>query len=73
MSDNILDNIINQYCREPGVRGLEKQIKKIMEKVAFSIVSEDCEKLVINEENLPDLIGLPKFSIDRFYKETPIV
>jgi ATP-dependent Lon protease len=30
----VVDFIINQYCREPGIRSLEKITKKIIEKVS---------------------------------------
>jgi ATP-dependent Lon protease len=30
----VVDFVINQYCREPGIRSLEKITKKIIEKVS---------------------------------------
>jgi ATP-dependent Lon protease len=33
-----VEGLIDNYCREPGVRSLERQIKKLVEKIAFKIV-----------------------------------
>jgi ATP-dependent Lon protease len=33
-----LDKLIKDYCREPGVRSLEKYTKKIIERIAFQII-----------------------------------
>ena len=30
---DVIDHIIDQYCRDPGIRSLEKYTKKIIEKV----------------------------------------
>jgi len=48
--------MIDEYCREPGVRSLERQTKKLMEKVAFNVVqhvdkNEPIETLEIKNEN----------------------
>lgn len=39
-SDDAIQQIINGYAREAGVRSLENHIKKVMRKVAVKIVSE---------------------------------
>lgn len=39
ISDDIIEVLINDYCREPGVRSLERQVKKLVEKIAFKIVT----------------------------------
>jgi ATP-dependent Lon protease len=35
------DFIISQYAREPGVRSLKKFINRIMEKIAYKLVSSE--------------------------------
>jgi len=38
VSNEAWDKIINEYCWEPGVRGLQRYINTIMEKIAFKMV-----------------------------------
>ena len=69
--DDALNRLIKYYCRESGVRNLQKQIEKIFRKVAFKLVN-DKEKLVdIDEKNLHDFVGKPIFTSDRMYDLTP--
>ena len=75
-----LGKIINGYAREAGVRALEKNIKKILRKVAVGIVREeesskkkkDFKPVKLTEQNLEKFLGKPKFTSDRFYPETPV-
>jgi len=75
-----LKNIINGYARESGVRNLENQIKKILRKVAISIVKQDESKskkkalkeVKVTEKEIKKNLGKPIFTTDRYYKTTPI-
>ncbi|MCB1118508.1 MAG: endopeptidase La [Chlamydiia bacterium] len=67
-----LRKIVDQYARESGVRGLEKQLKKILRKVAVDIVRNKTTKQKITTENLIDYLGKPPFNSDRFYEKTPV-
>ncbi|NGX39454.1 MAG: Lon protease 1 [Chlamydiae bacterium] len=74
-----LKQIINGYAREAGVRGLEKNLKKIMRKVATKIVIQQEKKkraprkeIKITEKDLKEYLGKPIFTSDRFYPKTPI-
>ena len=79
-TSGVLKKIINGYAREAGVRNLEKQMKKIMRKAAIKIVQNDekkgrkkkLEPFKITEKELEKYLGKPKFTSDRFYKQTPI-
>lgn len=52
--------IIDQYTRESGVRGLEKQIAKIARVTAKKIaLGEEDYPSVIKKENLKEYLGLP--------------
>lgn len=66
-----LQKLIKYYCRESGVRNLQKHIEKILRKAAFKIVSKECEVVVVEPENLNDFVGKPLFTQDRMYEETP--
>lgn len=85
-TDSAIRCLINDYAREAGVRGLEKQIKKVLRKVALKIVEGDqiWEKAKkkkgkkpsetrhsITCKNLPSYLGKPQFTSERFYKQTP--
>lgn len=67
-----LHEIIRQYCREAGVRHLEKSINKIMRKVAMQKVQDLGKKkkgkgVEITEENVEKYLGKPFFTSERFY------
>jgi Lon-like ATP-dependent protease len=73
-----LETLIKQYCRESGVRNLQKHIEKIFRKAAFKIAGrkeDDKENqdeiIVVNDENLGKFVGRPKFTSDRMYEVTP--
>ena len=67
-----IQQIINGYAREAGVRGLENQIKKILRKSAVELVRKKSMKKVVSEDNISTLLGKPIFTSDRFYERTPI-
>lgn len=71
ITDGSLISLIKSYCRESGVRNLQKQIEKIVRKVAFKVVRKETENLVVTDENLAELVGKPIFTTDRMYDVTP--
>lgn len=44
VSDDALDALVRSYCRESGVRSLEKHIEKVVRKAAFLVVGESEKK-----------------------------
>jgi len=71
IQDSALNALIKSYCRESGVRNLQKQIEKIVRKVAFKVVKKEISKMKVSTENLSELLGKPIFTQDRMYEETP--
>jgi Lon-like ATP-dependent protease len=69
--DEALKTLIKSYCRESGVRNLQKQVEKIFRKAAFKIVKESLTHVDVNESNLSEFVGKPVFTSDRMYLETP--
>lgn len=57
LSDNILEMIIEGYTRESGVRGLEKQIAKVVRFVAKSIVMEEDYNQKLTEKDILSILG----------------
>jgi ATP-dependent Lon protease len=70
-----LHEIIRFYCREAGVRHLEKCINKIMRKIAMQKVQEAEEgkkksgKKEITKTTVEKYLGKPYFTSERFYGE----
>lgn len=60
-----MSDIISQYTRESGVRGLEKQIAKIARVTAKKIAMEEEYPKVIKKEHLKEYLGLPTSSHDK--------
>ncbi|XP_023294850.2 lon protease homolog, mitochondrial isoform X1 [Lucilia cuprina] len=71
INDDALGTLIRSYCRESGVRNLQKQIEKVIRKVAFKIVKKEGDHHDINNENLTSYLGKHVFSSDRMYELTP--
>ncbi|XP_061457847.1 lon protease homolog, mitochondrial [Rhineura floridana] len=71
ITPEVLTVLIKQYCRESGVRNLQKQVEKVLRKSAYKIVSGEAEKVEVTPENLQDFVGKPIFTVDRMYDVTP--
>jgi ATP-dependent Lon protease len=76
-SQEALEEIIDGYARESGVRNLENHLKKVMRKIAFKVVNQEQGKeenipAVINPSDLQEFLGKPMFTTDRFYEKPPI-
>uniref|UniRef100_A0A669BXY8 Lon protease homolog, mitochondrial n=1 Tax=Oreochromis niloticus TaxID=8128 RepID=A0A669BXY8_ORENI len=71
ISSDALSLLIKQYCRESGVRNLQKQVEKVFRKVAFCIVNDEQTRVMVTPENLQEFVGKPIFTVDRMYDVTP--
>ncbi|KAL5005304.1 hypothetical protein ScPMuIL_018760 [Solemya velum] len=71
IEDDAMKTVIKSYCRESGVRNLQKQIEKIYRKAALKVVSEKTDSIEVSDENLVDFVGKPVFTSERMYDETP--
>lgn len=71
LSAAVLTLLIKQYCRESGVRNLQKQVEKVLRKAAYKIVSGETETVQVTPENLHDFVGKPVFTVERMYEVTP--
>ncbi|TFG66349.1 MAG: endopeptidase La [Gemmatimonadales bacterium] len=60
IEDASLNEVIDAYTREAGVRGLERQIERIARKTAHKIASGEIEQLTVSPDNLRELLGQPK-------------
>ncbi|KAK9884405.1 hypothetical protein WA026_007251 [Henosepilachna vigintioctopunctata] len=71
VNDDSLKTLIRSYCRESGVRNLQKHIEKVVRKVAYKIVKEESGSVNVTPENLSEFVGKPVFTQDRMYDVTP--
>ncbi|XP_069696846.1 lon protease homolog, mitochondrial-like isoform X2 [Periplaneta americana] len=71
IQDDSLNMLIKSYCRESGVRNLQKHIEKVVRKVAFRVVKNEISKIDVTPNNLTDFVGKPVFTHDRMYDKTP--
>nr|CAI5832994.1 unnamed protein product [Callosobruchus analis] len=69
--DDALNILIKNYCRESGVRNLQKHIEKVVRKVAFKVVKDDASFVQVDSKNLQEFVGKPVFTHDRMYPVTP--
>ena len=60
-----LEQIVEGYTRESGVRGLEKKIAKVVRFAAKSIALEEAYDIVLPSEKVADILGTPRFR-DKF-------
>lgn len=71
IQDSALSSLIKSYCRESGVRSLQKHIEKLVRKVAFKVVKKECDMFDVTDNNLQELVGKPIFTHERMYDVTP--
>ncbi|CAN1219534.1 Lon protease homolog 1, mitochondrial, partial [Linum perenne] len=71
LTDAALLALIENYCREAGVRNLQKQIEKIYRKVPNILLYRRFEKILVDKPNLTDFVGKPVFHAERIYAQTP--
>ena len=61
LDGDIIKEVIRGYTKESGVRNLEREISKLARKVVKKIVSGEEKEVKINNKNLSDFLGVPKF------------
>lgn len=61
-----LEKIVTGYTRESGVRGLEKQIAKMVRNVAKCIAMEEEYNLKVTDEDIIKVLGAPKMERDKY-------
>ena len=61
-----LEKIVEGYTRESGVRGLEKQIAKMVRHAAMKIAMEEEYSIKITNEIVEKVLGAPKLERDKY-------
>jgi ATP-dependent Lon protease len=81
VTTSAIESLVRWYCREAGVRSLNKYIEKISRKLALQVVAEDegteltndsrrkSQSWIVDDKNLHDYVGKPIFTSDRLYEK----
>ena len=70
--DGTIKEIIRSYTRESGVRNLEREISKVARKVVKKVVSGEEKKVIVNDKNIHDFLGVKKFKYGEVETEDKI-
>jgi len=65
INDAGLKYVIDSYCREAGVRNLEKQLARIMRKSIVKLLESDETKFRVGKKDIEDLLGQPPFTAEK--------
>jgi ATP-dependent Lon protease len=61
-----LEKIVEGYTRESGVRGLEKQIAKMVRHAAKNIAMEEDYNVTVTNDDVTDVLGVPRLERDKY-------
>ncbi|MGB5418035.1 endopeptidase La, partial [Algibacter sp.] len=61
-----LEKIVEGYTRESGVRGLEKQVAKMVRHAAKNIAMDETYNLKVTNEDIIEVLGGPKLERDKY-------
>jgi ATP-dependent Lon protease len=67
ISDSVLENVIENYTRESGVRELDRQLASIMRSLARDFATNDKVKPTVSASDLEKMLGKPRYS-NEIYK-----
>lgn len=65
INDAALKYVIDAYCREAGVRSLEKNLARIMRKSIVRLMDEAVDHLRVSKKDIESLLGKPPFQADK--------
>src|SRR5436190_13678118 len=61
VTDGAFHALVAGWTREAGVRGLERQLGKVVRKAARRIATGDTATVIVDENTLNDYVGRPRF------------
>lgn len=65
IQESAIKGIVSEYTREAGVRGLEKNLSRIVRKAIKKIIEEGTENIKVGKQNLANYLGKPIYRIDK--------
>lgn len=72
IGEEIIIKIIREYTREAGVRNLERELAKIFRKAVVAYLDGKRGVFKVDDENLAELLGPPRFLNDSIEKKPEI-
>ena len=72
ITDSAIEEIIDGYTRESGVRNLEREIGAVCRKAARRIVEEQVKSLTVRMEDVSSFLGARKVIQDKIYDKDPV-
>ena len=72
VADEALQEMIDGYTREAGVRELERKIGRVCRKAARRIYEGDCETVTVTAEDLEQYLGKAHFRVDARNEEDEV-
>jgi len=64
--DGVIVQVIENYTRESGVRGLDQKIAKLMRRVARKVAMEENFEKTLKVEDLKEFLGAERFNRDKY-------
>ena len=72
ITDEVLYDIIDSYTRESGVRNLEREISRLMNKAAVKILEGEIKVFKVNMDNLEEFLGSRKYKLDSLSQKSEV-
>ncbi|ADR52829.1 ATP-dependent protease La [Candidatus Liberibacter solanacearum CLso-ZC1] len=72
VNDAVLLDIIRSFTREAGVRNLERSLMKLARKAVTKIVKGSEQMVSVNEDNLQDYLGIPRYQYGKMEGENQV-
>ncbi|MFV0256777.1 endopeptidase La [Candidatus Liberibacter solanacearum] len=72
VNDAVLLDIIRSFTREAGVRNFERSLMKLARKAVTKIVKGSEQIVSVNEDNLQDYLGIPRYQYGKMEGENQV-
>jgi ATP-dependent Lon protease len=72
VDDSALEELIDSYTREAGVRNLEREVGSVLRKVARTVVKDPNYEVVIDRKKVRELLGKAKFRSQQIHDKSEI-
>ena len=72
INDEAIFDIIKYYCKEAGVRQLERFIGEICRKTVKELMMSEKKSIMIGSDNLSDFLGCKKYIIDKINEQAEV-
>jgi ATP-dependent Lon protease len=71
LNKDVLEDLVQSYTRESGVRSLERQVAGVMRNVAKKVAMEEEYNVSVKKKELTNILGPSKFSKEKYQEQQP--